>query len=208
MSLTINHPLRLQQMEAQDYVIDGTPADCINIALQKVMPQWPDFVVSGINAGENLCEDVFFSGTVAAAYTAHLYGIPALAVSMIADPHNGEYPFVHGADITATLLRRLIPLNNTNIVYNLNIPACNNGEVALTTTGLKQYKPSVVERTDPRNRKYYWLGTGTPELKAQPGSDLEATSQGKISLSVLKYNLNTPEELKKLHEAFNDQPNQ
>ncbi len=203
MSLTINHPLRLTRVEEKEFVIDGTPADCVNIALQKVMPHWPDFLISGMNEGENLCEDIFFSGTVAGAFTGHLYGIPAMAVSLIPDDHNGSYDFAGGADIAANVLERLLPLDNTAVVYNLNIPPQHNGKVEITSIGLKRYQPTIEERTDPRNRKYFWIGSGNPTLQGEKGSDLEAIKRGDISLSVLKYDLNTPGELKKLHEVFN-----
>ena len=81
MALTLNHPLRISQVEANVFAVNGTTSDCVNIALQKILPASPDFVVSGMNLGENLSEDVFFSGTVGGAFSGHLYGIPSLAVS-------------------------------------------------------------------------------------------------------------------------------
>jgi 5'-nucleotidase len=204
MSLTINHPLRLSRMGEKEFVIDGTPADCVNIALQKIMPHWPDFLISGMNEGENLCEDVFFSGTVAGAFTGHLYGIPSMAVSLITDPPGGQpLDFEEGARITARILEQLLTLKNTSVVYNMNIPPNHNSQLEITTIGLKQYQPSIVERTDPRNRKYFWIGTGHPTLNGDKGSDLAAVKKGNISLSVLQYDLNSPEEFKKLHEVFN-----
>ncbi len=209
MALTITRPIRLTQKAEKDFVIDGTPADCVNIALQKVLPSYPDFVISGMNEGENLGEDVFFSGTVAGAFAGHLYGLPALAVSLVRDPAGAPYPYEEGARITATVLEQLLPLKNNSVVYNLNIPNHPNGVLTLTTTGLKRYQPSTVERTDPRNQKYYWIGAGNPNLEGEKGSDLEAIAKKEISLSVLKYDLNTPTEMKKLNDVFIwKQPNQ
>jgi 5'-nucleotidase len=204
MSITINRPLRMNQMGKNEFAVDGTPVDCINIALQKILPQWPDFIISGMNEGENLCEDVFFSGTVAAAYTGHLYGLPSLAVSLIPNKKTGGFDFNSGARITGQVLDKLLPLKNTAVVYNLNIPSPNTGKLMVTSIGLKRYKPTIVEKIDPRSRKYFWIGTGEPQSTGEPGTDLQAKAADNISLSVLKYDLNEPEEMKKLVEVFDD----
>lgn len=202
MSLTINQPLRLTRMDQNGYVVNGTPADCINIALRKIMPHWPDFIISGMNQGENLCEDVFFSGTVAGAFIGKMYGVPSLAVSLIADKNKG-FDFENGASVTARVLEKLLPLKNTNIVYNLNIPNPNSGKVKVTALGEKRYQPSIVERIDPRGGDYFWIGTGNPTADGREGTDLNAVENGDISLSVLKYDLNDMEEMKKLSGVFN-----
>jgi len=204
MSITINRPLRMNRMGEKQFAIDGTPVDCINIALQKIMPQWPDFIISGMNEGENLCEDVFFSGTVAAAYTGHLYGLPSLAVSLIPDKKTGKFDFNTGVQITGQVLDKLLPFKNTSVVYNLNIPNPNTGKIKVTSLGLKRYKPTIVEKIDPRSRKYFWIGTGEPQSTGDPGTDLQTAADGNISLSVLKYDLNEPGEMNKLYEVFND----
>jgi len=202
MSLTIHKPLRLNRLGEKDYAVDGTPADCINIALQKLLPRPPDFIISGMNEGENLCEDVFFSGTVAGAFIGHIYGIPSLAVSLIGDKENGTFNYEDGARVTGRVLEQLLPLKNNGIVYNLNIPARNSGKVVAASLGLKRYKPSMVERTDPRGRTYFWIGTGDPVADGDQGTDLETAAKGDIPLSVLKYDLNCFEELKKLSGAL------
>jgi 5'-nucleotidase len=216
MCLTINQPLRLTQLGKNRYAVDGTPGDCVNIALQSIMPKWPDFIISGMNDGENLCEDVFFSGTVAGAFIGHIYGIPSLAVSLVEpkpDNHDSDSnrkrqtpDFETGARITEQVLEKLLPFNNTNVVYNLNIPpnAGCNSKIVVTSLGLKRYKPTIVERVDPRGRKYYWIGTGTPVNTGDNGTDLHAVVNGDIALSILKYDLNNAEEMNKLVEAFNE----
>ncbi len=201
MSITINQPLRLKPMGEKEYAVTGTPVDCINIALQKILPQWPDFIISGMNEGENLCEDVFFSGTVAAAYTGHLYGVPSLAVSLIAGK-KGKFDYKTGARISGEVLEKLLPLHDHAVVYNLNIPYGTNGKLQVTSIGLKRYKPTVVERLDPRRRKYYWIGTGEPETRGEKGTDLQAIAEGNIALSVLKYDLNESREMNKLIDLF------
>lgn len=204
MSLSIHQPLRLYSVSERVYAVEGTPTDCINLALQKILPVYPDFVISGMNLGENLGEDVLFSGTVAGAFAAHSYGIPALAVSLIADPGEGAFHFAGGARITASVLSRLLPLKNTRVVYNLNIPPRPVGPIAITSLGCKNYQPSIEERTDPRGRKYFWIGSGYPKSRGADGSDLEAISRGAISLSIIKYDLNDTHELTLLSEAFHE----
>ena len=202
LSITINHPMRIFRVNDKEYVVDGTPTDCINIALQKIMPHWPDFIISGMNHGENLCEDVFFSGTVAGAYIGSLYGVPSMAVSLIDANKDHRFDFVQSAQITESILKKLLPLKNTDVVYNLNIPSPNNGNILVTSLGFKRYKPSLVERIDPRGQPYFWLGTGNPSSDGAEGTDLWATSRGNISLSALKYDLNNTEEKNKLSKII------
>lgn len=205
MALTLNHPLRINQVETNVYAVNGTTADCVNIALQKILPEKPDFIVSGMNLGENLSEDIFFSGTVGGAFCGYLYGIPSLAVSLIAGL--GQYqqqPFAFdlGAEITTKILEKMLTYNHENVVYNLNIPFPNSGEIAITSLGSKRYTPDIIERIDPRGRKYYWTGTGTPNYSCQEGSDIWAVQNKLISLSIIKYDLNAKSELARLSSAF------
>jgi 5'-nucleotidase len=205
MALTLNRPLRIHAFEKQTYAVSGTTSDCVNIALQKILPGKPDFVVSGMNLGENLSEDVFFSGTVGGAFCGYLYGIPSLAVSLIAGlggQSQQEFEFENGAEITVRILEKLLACDRENVVFNLNIPFPNNGAVAVTSLGSKRYTPDIIERTDPRGRKYYWTGTGTPNYDSAQGSDIWAVQNQWISLSVIKYDLNAQPETARLASAF------
>lgn len=205
MALTLNHPLRINQVEENVFAVNGTTADCVNIALQKILPARPDFIVSGMNLGENLSEDIFFSGTVGGAFSGYLYGIPSLAVSLIAglgQYQKQEFAFVPGAEITSKALQMLMTLSHNGVIYNLNIPFPNRGEIAVTTLGNKRYTPDIIERTDPRGGKYYWIGTGTPAYADRQGTDVWAVKNGYISLSVIKYDLNSPEDHTRLTQAF------
>ena len=206
MGITINSPLRINRINEREFTIDGTPTDCINVALQQVIPQPPDFIVSGMNMGENLAEDVFYSGTVAAAYAGYLFNIPSLAVSLVGDKTQSDddkrYNFEQGAAITADTLEKLMLLEKSDVVYNLNIPNPCSGKTVLTSLGKKQYQTSIEERIDPRGGSYYWLGTGSPNTDGSPGTDLRAIKNGDVSLSTLKYDLNCPQELQKLNEIF------
>ena len=207
MALTLNHPLRINQVEENVYAVNGTTADCVNIALQKILPQRPDFVVSGMNLGENLSEDIFFSGTVGGAFSGYLYGIPSLAVSLIAglgQYQQQEFEFPAGAQITAKVLNKLLGCSHDNVIYNLNIPFPNCGKIAVTALGNKRYTPDIIERTDPRGRKYYWIGTGTPNYASSMGSDIWAVKNSLISLSIIKYDLNSREEMERLARTFSE----
>jgi 5'-nucleotidase len=184
--------------------VDGTPSDCINLALQAVMPNPPDLVVSGMNQGENLSYDVFYSGTVGAAFTAHLYGLPALAVSMIPvinDAGDLVFDFTAAAVLATEVIHHLLPLARKSVVYNLNIPA-GARKVRVTCLGDKRYHPEVVETRDPRGRRAYWLGTGRPEYHGDGNTDVMAVQEGDASLSALFYDLNTPEEVNHLKTVF------
>ncbi len=205
MALTLNQPLRVKQIAEKVFAVNGTTSDCVNIAMQKILPQPPDFVVSGMNLGENLSEDVFFSGTVGGAFSGHLYGIPSLAISLVAGPgpHQPQgFPCDAGARVASRILDRLLSASHGRVVYNVNIPFPNRNEVALTRLGSKRYTPDIVERIDPRGRAYYWIGAGTPSYAGSEGSDVWAVQNGFVSLSIIRYDLNSREELQRLAAAF------
>ncbi len=207
MALTLNHPLRINQVEEKVFAINGTTADCVNIALQKILPIPPDFIVSGMNLGENLSEDIFFSGTVGGAFSGYLYGIPSLAVSLLAglgQYQRQEFDFAAAAHITAKVLDKLLSHLHNGVIYNLNIPFPNRGEIAVTKLGNKKYTPDIIERTDPRGRKYYWIGTGTPAYADIQGTDVWAVQNNLISLSVIKYDLNSPADLELVNDTFKE----
>ncbi len=206
MALTLNRPLRVKQIAEKVFAVNGTTSDCVNIAIQKILPRPPDIVVSGMNLGENLSEDVFFSGTVGGAFSGHLYGIPSLAISLIAGLGHSqpqEFQFDLGARIASRILERLLSCLHGNVVYNLNIPFPNRGEITFTRLGSKHYTPDIIERIDPRGRPYYWIGTGAPSYAGSEGSDVWAVQNGFVSLSIIQYDLNSKEELQRLAAAFN-----
>jgi 5'-nucleotidase len=205
MALTINRPLRVNRIGGNDYVVDGTPADCVNIAVRGLMPRPPDFIISGMNLGENLSEDIFFSGTVGGAFSGYLYDIPSLAVSLITNQKNsreGEFNFADGAANTVRILDKLITINERGALYNINIPYTNNGKILVTSPGSKRYKPQIVENLDPRGRKYYWIGTGNPEASGEQGTDIWAVKNGYISLTPLQYSFTTLELVQSLSRSF------
>lgn len=207
MALTINRPLRIQKIAEKEYAVDGTPVDCVNVAIQRILPQRPDIVISGLNLGENLSDDIFFSGTVGAAYSGYLYDIPCLAVSLISDKSNlsqGEHNIEDGAKITGKILREILTFPEIKVVYNVNIPYKNNGKVLVTAPGTKRYRPDIIENTDPRGQKYYWIGAGTLTSSGGEETDIWAVQNGFISLSPLKYDLTNREVMKQLAGKFDE----
>ncbi len=200
MSLTLNTPLRIKQIAGEPdlHITNGTPVDCVNLGLKVVFRDlpMPDLVVSGINLGENVSEDIFYSGTVAGAFSGHLYNIRALAISYVLGKREKSVPeetMMAAVKISAKVIDQLIEVPFDNSVYNLNIPVPNNGKVLMTYPNPRKYVPDVVEKTDPRGRKYYWIGTGNPMYSDAFGSDSHAVHNGYVSLSKLRYDLRCEE---------------
>ena len=207
MSLSLNHPLRIHRLKEKEYRVDGTPSDCVTIAIQKILPRYPDVVVSGMNLGENLAEDILFSGTVGGAFCGHLYGIPSLAVSLIANRDRvltGEFNFQAGVEFTGKVLEKILTGGTNEIFCNLNVPFHNNGQIVFTTPGSKKYRPDIVESIDPRGRTYYWIGTGNPQVSDNEGSDIWAVRNNMVSLTPLRYRLSDPEIAKELSWNFDE----
>ncbi len=207
LALTLNRPLRVEKLEDDFFYVDGTPSDCVNIAVRKICDKLPDIVVSGMNLGENLSEDIFYSGTVGAAISGFFYGIPALAVSLISPDMKYEsfgYMFKYGAEITERVVSKFLKIGSLNGVFNINIPPETNGEIYVTTLGKKRYTPNIVERSDPRGRKYYWIGTGDPVREGEKGTDIWAVENGYVSLSPLKYELSCFEAVDSIKKYFNE----
>ena len=205
MALTLHTPLRLASIDKRTYSVTGTTCDCVNLALQRILPAKPDFVVSGMNLGENLADDIFFSGTVGGAFSAYLCGIPALAVSLLAAPGDPKnYDFSGGAILCKRLLKKLLHLCTEPLVLNLNIPALHNGKIMVTRLGRKRYKPQIEERCDPRGQSYYWIGPGNPVCSGSEDTDIWAVNNGYASLGVIHYDLNGSDKLGWAQENFDE----
>ena len=186
-ALSVHRALRLFEPGPGLFSIDGTPADCVYVALHgrtRILPRWPDAVVSGVNHGVNLGDDVFYSGTVAAAREAALKGIPALAVST---PHDAsmEAAAELARRVTQALLLRPI---TAPILLNLNVPK-GYGALRATRLGRRIYRDEVDFRRDPRGREYLWLGGPNVDHPGLPGSDTEAFDAGIASLTALSLDL-------------------
>lgn len=171
-SLSLHDPLRIRPMGERRFAIDGTPADCVYLAVNHLLKDArPDLVVSGINHGPNLADDVIYSGTVAAAMEGAILGIPSVAFSLVT---RRTFAFEHAAEFAGALVKSLLerPLPE-RLLLNVNLPAY--GKIAgyrVTRAGRHSYGASVIEKDDPRGRKYYWIGGTAYEHVKEPGTDV------------------------------------
>lgn len=181
--LTVHQPMRVFEISKDHYSLTGTPTDCILFALYKLLKTPPDLVVSGINNGPNLGDDVMYSGTVAAAREASLHQIPAFAFSLVT--HRKEPDFAYGANFARCLIQELVPISSGSF-FNVNIPEGKPESYQFTRQGSKIVASSVEERQDPRGQKYYWIGRDKSEWLIEGGSDYEALRKGLVSVTPLQ----------------------
>jgi 5'-nucleotidase len=189
-AISLHRPLRMVEVEPRWYAVDGTPTDAVYMGLCLVMRDAPpDVVVSGINHGPNLANDVHYSGTVAAAIEGALLGVPALAISLAAPP---PHDFEPAARFAAALVRRMLADVQANgspvpFLLNVNVPAGPVRGYRFTRLGRRTYGNEVVEKTDPRGRKYYWIGgEGGARNEDIPGSDCNAVQEGVAAVTPLQ----------------------
>jgi 5'-nucleotidase len=186
-ALTLNRPLRLLEIEKNEWIVDGTPSDCVNLAVLKLLKEHrPDLIVSGINFGPNLGDDVTYSGTISAAFEGALLNIPSIAFSALVGPH---FSFDRCAAFAGELTRIALERHrDPRIVLNVNFPIEFSG-VRVTRLGRRIYSEGVIERLDPRGRKYYWIGGEPPIWHPGEGTDFEAIEAGLISITPLHLDL-------------------
>jgi 5'-nucleotidase len=183
-ALTLDRPLRLEQLGERRYALDGTPTDCVTLGTSDLLgDRPPDLVVSGVNFGGNMGVDVHYSGTVSAAFEGVILGFPALAVSQV----KGEGMSFHLAAHFARRLADWILATGLpkDTLLNVNVPVGRPGGVRLTRLGVRRYTEGVVEQTDPRGRQIFWIGGGDPIWEAIPGTDFHEVANGFISVSPL-----------------------
>ena len=185
-SLTLSRPLRVKQLDNDYYSVEGTPTDCVHLALTGFLADTMDVVVSGINDGANLGDDILYSGTVAAAMEGRYLGLPAIAVSMVGDN-------IQHYETAATIVRRLLlqldtyPLPRQTIL-NVNVPDLPLDKLKgleVTRLGKRHSAEPTVKEYDPRGRPMYWIGPPGPEADAGPGTDFFAVNQGAVSITPL-----------------------
>lgn len=194
-SLTLHRPLRVKRIDKKpnEFMVDGTPTDCVNIGINKILPRKPDLVVSGINRGANLGDDVTYSGTVSAALEAVLLGVPAIAMSAVPDQQTDELRYEAAADYAKflageVLKHKLAP----GTLLNVNVPSetkMGERKSVLCRMGKRVYSDVVEEKLDPRGRPYYWIGGSKVGSKVEPGTDVEAAAQLRISLTPVQLDM-------------------
>ena len=187
-ALTLHRPLTADQLGPRRFSINGTPSDCVNLALLGLLPVRPRLVVAGVNAGSNLGDDVTYSGTVSAALEAALLGVPGLAVSLVQPTGPASYrPAARAAaKLTQLLLRES---ERGAMLLNVNVPPGPPRGVKLTRLGRRLYSEKVVERQDPRGRRYFWIGVGPPAWEAGEDTDYAAVHAGYVSVTPLMLDL-------------------
>lgn len=201
-ALTMHRPLRLKQISQGFFSVDGTPTDCILLALHRVLAgRKPDLLISGINKGGNLGDDILYSGTVSAAMEGARMGIPSFAVSLVA---RKEFNYQAACRFSKDLASRILGGNHSScLLLNVNIPNLAPDEirgVRITRQGKRLYNGAVVEKTDPRGQKYYWIGGEEPGHEELRDSDIEAVMQGWISVTPLRLDLTDEETMARLKE--------
>src|SRR5881394_4241158 len=157
-SLTLSRPLRIRQIDERHWTVDGTPTDCVTLALNKILPpdEMPDICASGINHGGNLGDDATYSGTVAGALEATILGIPGLAFSLVAREH---FDFHEAAQFAVVAVRKVLAEGlPEGTLLNINIPAKEIKGVRVTRQGIKNARPVISEHIDPRGKPYFWIG--------------------------------------------------
>lgn len=186
-ALTLHRPLRMAELGEGRYSVDGTPTDCVNLAvLWLLVESPPDLVVSGINYGLNLGDDVTYSGTVSATFEGVLLGIPSVAFSQKIDHgFSFERSADHASRIVTALLEKELP---TDLLLNVNFPAVEPSGLSFSKLGKRVYQQVVAEKVDPRGKKYFWIA-GTPEWQDEKGSDHEAILAGRVSVTPLHLDL-------------------
>ena len=191
-ALTMNRPLRLIQLEEDVYTLDGTPTDCVSISLGKVLDRAPDLLVSGINSGPNIGDDITYSGTVSAAIEGTMYAVPSMAVSMAGDqPLNYAKADALIRELAQRVINHGLPANT---LMNINFPAADRLRgVKITRQGRRIWKQAVQEVRDPRGRVHYWIGGGTPLLDSGKDTDVLALSEGYVSISPIHLDLTNHE---------------
>jgi 5'-nucleotidase len=193
-SLTLHRPLRPVQLSDTRYQVDGTPTDCVMLAIEGLMPERPDWVLSGINHGMNMGEDVLYSGTVAAAMEGLVLGVPSIALSFAGGEMRSESEKLElHLPAVVDLLRELTSLDVPNTtLFNVNLPPVFGGDVKgvkLTRLGRRQFTNSIRPMSDPWGRPLYWIGAGSMSWTGGEDSEYRAVEQGYISVTPLHLDL-------------------
>jgi 5'-nucleotidase len=185
-SLTLARPLRIRQIDDRHWTVDGTPTDCVTLALNKILPlnELPHICVSGINHGGNLGDDATYSGTVAGALESTILGVPGLALSLVA---RENFDFTDAAQFAVTAARKVLTDGlPEGTLLNINIPPGEIKGVRVTRQGIKNARPVISEHIDPRGKPYFWIGEEYFGTNSADGTDYQAIELGYISVTPLK----------------------
>ena len=196
-ALTLHRPLRVDRVGERRLAVNGTPSDCVNLAVLGLLPHPPALVVSGINQGSNLGDDVTYSGTVSAAMEGVLLGVPSIAVSL----ERPDAGFAEAARIARLVAARvLVEGLAPKTLLNVNVPGVAPKGIRVTQLGRRVYKERISEQTDPRGRTYYWIGAGPPLWDAGETTDIAAVHDGYASVTPLHLDLTDYNALSRMTE--------
>jgi 5'-nucleotidase len=188
-SLTLSRPLRIRQIDGRHWTVDGTPTDCVTIALNQILnnAERPHICVSGINHGPNLGDDATYSGTVAGAMESTILGVPGLAFSL-ADSRGNDFSFAmrFARSITERVISEGLP---DQTLLNINIPKGEPRGLRITKQGFKEARPVISELIDPRGKPYYWIGEVRDGFRAEGGTDFEAIDECFVSVTPMRSDL-------------------
>ena len=185
-ALTLHRPLRPHRLGERRFSVNGTPSDCVNLAVLGFLPERPALIASGINHGSNLGDDVTYSGTVSAAMEGTLLGVPSLAVSLM----DGLEDFTAAARVARLVaMRVLVEGLPPKTLLNVNVPGGEPRGLRFARLGHRVYSEKIVEQVDPRGRTHYWLGAGPPEWEALDGTDMGAVHDGFVAVTPLHLDL-------------------
>ncbi|HEY5798911.1 MAG TPA: 5'/3'-nucleotidase SurE [Burkholderiaceae bacterium] len=205
-SLTLDRPLSIYQAPNGFFFVNGTPTDCVHIALTGLLDYRPDLVVSGINNGQNMGDDTLYSGTVAAATEGYLFGVPAIAFSQV------EHGWGHldaAAKVARDIVQRRFDELQSPYLLNVNIPNRpyeELGNVVATRLGKRHVSEPVIKAQDPRGRDICWIGPPGTARDAGAGTDFDATARGHVSVTPLQIDLTHREQLATLTQALTERP--
>lgn len=202
-SLTLHRPLRIRKVSGAVYAVDGTPTDCITLAVHQILDERPDMVISGINSSANVGDDVHYSGTVSAAMEGAIIGISSVAISLAAFG-DGQRHYNTAADVALKFCKKLhraaAPKGS---LFNINVPNVTPRRLsglAVTRLGKRSYGGIIVEKTDPRGKLYYWIGGDQTGFEKRSGTDCVAIQDNKVSITPLKTDLSDRSYGKKMRQ--------
>ncbi len=202
-ALTMNRPLLVTELEKNIHSLDGTPTDCVMLAVNKILPRKPDLIISGINAGPNLGDDISYSGTVAAAIEGAMHGIPSLAFSLAGPP---PYSFGTAAEVARKLTGlALLRRQSAGTILNINIPPLPAGEIRgfrFTRQGARHYKDAIQETLDPWGRRHFWIGGGEVLNESGENTDEQAVNAGYVSITPIQIDMTSSEGLSWLEREW------
>lgn len=189
-SLTLHAPLHIKRLESGVISVEGTPTDCVHVAITGLLSETPDMVIAGINGGSNLGDDVWYSGTVAAAIEGRFLGLPAIAISLVGDREQNYETAGKVAHqlVNHVLIERLPPTT----ILNVNVPDIPYSELQgfeVTRLGTRHCAEPTIRQVDPRGHPIYWVGPAGAEQDAGPGTDFHAVREGKVSITPIRVDL-------------------